>query len=355
MTPQGGGARAHIRVPECDYLCVDAFMADAVGARALASAFETRVIDDLLRHQPCAAADMAARLRLEPRGLALLLSMLRANDVVVGEAGALRLSEAFASALAYRDLIEAKLQFCRLVAPDFFELFTVLLTAPDAFFERARLFELFSYERCFEPTPENLAMTSRWVEITTALTRYEAPVLLRHHDFSPFRRMLDVGGNSGELALQVCRSNPAIEVTVCDLPLVCDLGAAHVGATPEGGRIAFLKIGPDAAALPGGCDLVTFKSMLHDWPDAHADAFLARAHAALEPGGRLLIFERGAFDPALLGAAQLPYSLIPVLLFFRSYRTAGDYTRRLQQAGFHNIRVEPVMLEMPFILITAAK
>jgi SAM-dependent methyltransferase len=352
---QGDGAGAVVRDPECDYLCVDAFMADAVGARALASAFETRLIDDLLQHQPCAAADVSARLRLEPRGLALLLSMLRANGVVDEAGGAFRLSNAFALALAYRDLIEAKLQFCRLVAPDFFELFTVLLTAPEAFFERARLFKLFSYERCFDPTPENLEMTSRWVGITTALTRHESPVLLRHHDFSPFRHMLDIGGNSGELALQVCRRNPDIEATVCDLPLVCDIGAAHVGAEPEAGRIAFLKSGPEAGALPGGFDLVTFKSMLHDWPDAHADVFLERARAALEPGGRLLIFERGAFDPAGLGASQLPYSLIPVVLFFRSYRTPDEYTRRLERLGFRDIRVETIMLEMPFILVTAVK
>ncbi len=341
---------------ECDYLCVDAFMADAVGARALASAFETGLVDDLLRLQSGAAADIAARLRLEPRGLGLLLGMLRANGVLIVDGdGDFCFSAEFTAALRFRDLIEAKLDFCRLVAPDFFELFTTLLAAPQAFFERARLFELFAYQRCFDATPENVAMTARWVGITTALTRHEAPVVLRRHDFSPFRRMLDIGGNSGEFALQVCRRHPSLEATVCDLPLVCDFGAAHVGAEPEAGRISFLRAGREPAALPRGFDLVTFKSMLHDWPDAQTDAFLARAHAALESGGRLLIFERGAFDLGAQGEGQLPYSLIPVVLFFRSYRPAADYVARLQRIGFRDIRVETVMLEMPFMLITASR
>ena len=42
-------------------------------------------------------------------------------------------------------------------------------------------------------------------------------------DLAGRRRMLDVGGNSGEFLLQVCRRNPELQGTVIDLPLVCDV------------------------------------------------------------------------------------------------------------------------------------
>src|SRR5260221_6456810 len=93
------------------YLCVDAFVADVAGARALASAFELGLIDHLFAHQPCAESDLAGRARLDARGLALLLGLLRANRVVERDAAGLRLSLAFTAALRYRDLLEAKLEF----------------------------------------------------------------------------------------------------------------------------------------------------------------------------------------------------------------------------------------------------
>ena len=88
------------------------------------------------------------------------------------------------------------------------------------------------------------------MRITTLLTRYEAAVCMDHHDFSQYRRMLDVGGNSGEFVLRICRRYPDISAAVFDLPLVCELGQEHVRGTAEADRISFVKggkteVGPD--------------------------------------------------------------------------------------------------------------
>jgi hypothetical protein len=335
-----------------EYLCVEAFIADAAGARALASAFELGLVDHLLAHQPCAEADLARRARLDARGLALLLGLLRANRVVERDAAGVRLSPAFSAALRYRDLLEAKLDFAAVAAPDFMESFTTLLADPQRFQGAARIFELFSYQRCYDPTPENYANTARWMRITTALTKYEAGACLARHDFPAYRRMLDVGGNSGEFALQACRRNAALRATVLDLPLVCDLGARHVASEPEAGRIDFIKVDREARPFPGGYDLVTFKSMLHDWPDEEMRGFLARARDALAPAGTLLIFERCGFEGR---EAPLPYGSLPIALFFRSYRERDAYAAPLALAGFRDVRIETFELDLPFVLVTARK
>src|SRR6188474_612925 len=96
-------------VPYQDYLRTEPYMADMVGARALASAFELGVIDALL---------------------ALLRGMLGANQVVEAQGGQYALAAGFRTALVYRDLMVEKLAFANLVAPDFTELLSVLLADP---------------------------------------------------------------------------------------------------------------------------------------------------------------------------------------------------------------------------------
>jgi hypothetical protein len=80
--------------------------------------------------------------------------------------------------------------------------------------------------------------------------------------------------------------------------------------------------------------------------------FLADAHRSLEPGGTLLIYERRRFD-----ALERPvsYSMVPLLLFFRFYREARDYREPLERAGFRDIAVEEVELDMPFMLVRATR
>lgn len=335
-----------------DYLCVDEFMRDLVGARALQSALELGLVDDLLQNPSADFHSIAARCRLEPRALHLMLGMLRANRVLEERGGRFELTEPFRMALKYRDLLEAKLDFAALVAADFAEMFTALLAEPDRFFERARIFDLFSYDRCFDSTPDNLALTRRWMRFTTTLTKYEAQACIDHYDFSACRRLLDVGGNSGEFVLRICKANPQIRATILDLPLVCEIGREHVTGEPEAARIDFVGAGEDRAILPSGFDTICFKSMLHDWPDKEMQEFLERAYLALDSGGKLLIFERGILET---GTGQIPYSLIPIMLFFRSYRSPAEYETPLRRIGFREITIRIIELEMPLMLITAMK
>lgn len=339
------------------YLCVDAFMVDMAGATALSTAFETGVVDHLAAHPSCRVGDLQNALKLDARGLQFLLGLLRAHGVLgtgTGTADALDLTPAFRAALGFRDILEAKLYFAKLVAPDFIQLLTALLMEPARFAEHARIFKLFSYQHALVSTLDNLAQTARWMRLTTALTTCEAAACMAVHDFSGYRRMLDVGGNSGEFALRLCRAHHALEATVYDLPVVCDIGAAHVAEAGEGSRIRFVRRDPAQTALPGGQDLVTFKSMLHDWPDAEMADFLRRAREALAPGGTLLIFERRQL-PDGPGALPLPYGQVPLMLFFRSYRTPQAYCAQLSALGFEAISVSEVLLDMPFILITARR
>jgi ubiquinone/menaquinone biosynthesis C-methylase UbiE len=337
---------------EFAYLCVDDFLKTFLDAQVLKSAMELGLIDQLYSQRADGLECLIDRIGCDRRSANLLFGLLRANQVLEDREGVVRLSESFSRALQFRDLLEAKLDFANLVAPDFLHHFTALLVDPGQFARQSQLFKVFDYSRCFDQSSENYEWTRRWMRFTTALTRYEAPVCATLHDFGPYRRLLDIGGNSGEFALQLCKRHPALHATVLDLPTVCAIGKAHLRHEPEADRITFIPGNALQDPLPDGFDLITFKSFLHDWPEAAVGAFLDRAVRALAPGGTILIFERG---PLEIGPPSLPYSLLPMLLFARSLREPRLYQATLDAAGCKDIRVKWTHLDTHFFLVAADK
>ena len=333
------------------YLEIDRFLETAAGAQALATAFELRLIDRMAAGAT-PAADLARQIGVEPAGLDLLLGLLAGSGVViVSTDGPPRLSERFAAALAYRDLLEAKLEMLRVAVPDLLLGLTDLVTEERRFMAHSRTFQLFDYARASAPGPENAEWTRRWVRFTTALTKHEAQACLDRHDFTPYRRLLDVGGNSGEFAAQICARHPELQATVLDLPNVCQIGEAHLRDRAEASRIRFIAGDARTDPWPEALDVITFKSMLHDWPDAEATRLLTRARDALQSGGTVLIFER---ERMRLADGPVPYAAIPILLFARSYRDESWYRSRLEEIGFTAVRAQHFTLDTPFMIVEAA-
>lgn len=335
-----------------DYLRVDEFMRGMMESRGLETAFELGIIDSLIEKQVMSMEEIKINSGCTGSGGKLLINLLKMNRVIEEKEDGIRLTEKFQSALFYRDIMLARLQFANLVAPDFTDLFTYLVREPEAFYRNSRVIDLFGYNRAVDYSPDNYERTKRWVEITSTLTKYEAPVCIENHDFSGYQRILDIGGNSGEFALRICNKYTDISATVFDLPLVCDIGRKHVEQEPESARITFEKGNAFNDPLPEGFDLVTFKSMLHDWPDDAACRLITRGSESLVPGGKMLIFERG---PIELEDTVPSYSILPFLLFSHSFRDSALYEKHLSKLGFKKINVMKIDLETPFFLITGTK
>jgi SAM-dependent methyltransferase len=333
------------------YLEVDRFLETMAGARALAVAFDLGLIDTIAAG-PTSAADLARQVGAEDAGIDLLLGLLAGNGVVaISPDGIPRLSDRFLAALTHRDLLEAKLDMLSVAVPDLVLGLTDLVKSERRFMAHSRMFQLFDYTRASAPSAENAEWTRRWVRYTTALTKYEAHACLDRHDFTRDRQLLDVGGNSGEFAAQICARHPQLQATVLDLPVVCQVGQAHLRGRPEAARIRFLAADARTDPWPDAIDAVTFKSVLHDWPDREATLLLTRARDALRPGGTLVIFERTRMP---LADGPLPYGATPMLLFARSFRDDAWYRSRLDELGFVNARTQHVTLDTPFMIVEAS-
>lgn len=335
------------------HLVVQDFVVSEFTARAIKCALETGFVDRLIDHRRSTLGALSAALRLPALGLEALAGLLERAGVLERAADEVWLSARFREALAYRDLLELRIAFSDLIWPDIHDLFTPLLFNVPEFMAKSRVFDLFRYDRCFEATPENLAATRAWTRFTTGLTKYESRVVLDAVPMESVETFVDLGGNTGEFALRLCERHERMTAIVVDLPVVCAIGRSHVDQTSQSSvarRIAFRPGDMRRDVLPAAADLVSFKSVLHDWPEQDAVAMIERAARMVNPGGRLMIFERAPLD---LRTRPVTYAMAPDLVFLHFLRPADLYLRTLDACGFRRIEYQAIPLEIDFHLIVA--
>lgn len=118
-----------------------------------------------------------------------------------------------------------------------------------------------------------------------------AHLLAQRVDASGWSRLLDVAGGSGAFSITLCRRHPALRATILDFDTVVPVARRYIGAAGLGDRIDTLAGNALEAAWPQDVDAVLMSYLLSALP-AHAyPALLARAHAALRPGGTLLVHD----------------------------------------------------------------
>ncbi|HXI42916.1 MAG TPA: class I SAM-dependent methyltransferase, partial [Bryobacteraceae bacterium] len=90
-----------------------------------------------------------------------------------------------------------------------------------------------------------------------------SPKVVTVFDLSPFRRMTDLGGATGHLAIAACERYPDMRAAVFDLPRVIDVARELLGRSPAAGRIEMVAGDFFADDLPES-DLFAVGRILHD-------------------------------------------------------------------------------------------
>jgi predicted O-methyltransferase YrrM len=165
-------------------------------------------------------------------------------------------------------------------------------------------------------------------------------VLARTLDWKRFRRVLDVGGGSGALDIELCRRHRHLRATVYDLPFVVETAAANIERAGLTQRVS--TIGGDFfadAAYPTGHDAILLSLIMHDWSEADDRRILQKCYAALPSGGAVMICEllvnEAKSGPA--PAALMSLNMLIETTGGRNY-TAGEYGAWLRDIGFRRIR-----------------
>ena len=128
-------------------------------------------------------------------------------------------------------------------------------------------------------------------------TRQIAITVAASYDFSPFRRIVDVGGGSGALVAGILQANPALTGVLFDLPHVAERAKASIAALGLADRCAVVR-GDFFKGVPEGGDAYLLKHVIHDWNDVRAAEILQSCRPAMGLAARLLIIE-GVYPPRI--------------------------------------------------------
>ena len=179
-----------------------------------------------------------------------------------------------------------------------------------------------------------------------------SPDVAAAFDLSRFRRLVDLGGATGHLAIAICLRFPGITATVFDLPEVCLLAREIIVASPVANRIAVMSGDFFAGELPDG-DLFALGRVLHDWTESKVLTLLSRIFDRLPSGGAVLIAEK-LIDEDRSGPKWAQMQNLGMLLYCEGKeRTLTEYKTLLQRVGF--AEVSGVTTSTPLDAILALK
>lgn len=160
-------------------------------------------------------------------------------------------------------------------------------------------------------------------------------------DAYPFRRhrsLLDVGGGDGTFLTAIARRVPGLQLVLFDLPAVAALARERFArdglearATALGG--SFLE-----DPLPVGSDVATLIRVIHDHDDDAASAILRAVHAALPPGGTLVVAEPMGDASGAQRMSEAYFAFYLLAMGSGRVRTAAQLEALLRRAGFVSVR-----------------
>ena len=104
-----------------------------------------------------------------------------------------------------------------------------------------------------------------------------------------FRHLLDVGGASGTWTLAFLDTAPEARATLFDLPQVIPMAERRIADAGMADRVRLVPGDFYADPLPGGADLAWLGAIVHQNSREQNRELFAKVHAALVPGGRILI------------------------------------------------------------------
>lgn len=153
------------------------------------------------------------------------------------------------------------------------------------------------------------------------------------------RHLMDVGGGSGVFAAEVAARYPGVTISVLDLPEVIPEATRKLERSGLASRITCRSGSFREGPLPEGADAISLIRVLYDHDDDTVADLLAKAHAALPPGGRLIVSEpmSGGTRPDPVGDVYFAfYTMAMGTGRARSAATIGDMCRA---AGFGRVHI----------------
>jgi acetylserotonin N-methyltransferase len=164
-----------------------------------------------------------------------------------------------------------------------------------------------------------------------------SPHVVTAFDLGRFRRLVDLGGATGHLAIAACQRYPNLQAVIFDLPAALPLAREVVDASPVADRVELSGGDFFEDGLPEG-DLFALGRILHDWAEPKILELLRRIFERLPHGGAVLIAEK-LLDDDKRGPRWAQMQNLNMLVCTEGKeRTLAEYESLLKRAGFAQIQ-----------------
>jgi len=193
-------------------------------------------------------------------------------------------------------------------------------------------------EDFFEHLHKSPGQTQLFNRVMKNMVGAMAEAVVEAYDFGRFRRIVDVGGGSGQLLSAILHAAPEAHGVLYDLPATAREARGLMDSAGLGTRCECVG-GDFFESVPKG-DLILLSGVVGDWNDEQCVQIYTNCRRAIEPDGRLLLLERVLVpDEPPPPAAFLDLHML-VLLGGRG-RSAAEFENTLSPAGFEIARVIP--------------
>ena len=156
-------------------------------------------------------------------------------------------------------------------------------------------------------------------------------------------RVLDIAAGHGLFGITIAQRNPRAEIVAADWPGVLAVASEHARAAHVHDRFTTLPGDAFTVAFPAGFDVALVTNFLHHFdPQTNTD-FLRKVHAALAPGGRVVVLEfvpnPDRVSPPI--PARFSLSMLTGTPSGDAY-TFAELEQQLEGAGFHGVSAHPL-------------
>jgi hypothetical protein len=307
------------------------------GSKTLLSAVELGVFTEL-GQGPLDAESLRARLNLHPRGSADFFDALVALGMLERKEGRYFNTPAGAQFLdrARPGYIGGLLEMANArLYPSWGDL-TSALKSGEPQNESKQAQDTFA-ELYAEP-----ARLKQFLSAMTGISMGSARSLAQQFPWNKFSNFVDVGGAQGCVPVQLALAHPHLTGGEFDLPVVGPIFDEYVQSFGLAHRLRFQPGNFFEDPLPGA-EVIIMGHILHDWNLEQKQVLIAKAYAALPPGGALTIYDTIIDDDRRRNA----FGLLMSLNMLVETRGGFDYTGAdcrgwMRIAGFKETRVEPL-------------
>ncbi|HTW03356.1 MAG TPA: methyltransferase [Streptosporangiaceae bacterium] len=314
-------------IPDDPIAAIQALIAGARSTQLIYVAAKLGLAD-VLNEGPRDADDIAAELGVNAPTLRRLLRGLINRGVVTEEkAGTFSLTALgqYLRAGAPGGLRDHAIRTAEIQYPAWGSLLYAVETGQSAF-EHAHGTDFFGYLAA-HPAVNNFFNEALMVRAESIVDGTVAA-----YDFSPFARIVDVGGGVGVLLSRILEAHPASTGILYDTAAVTPDASAYLAGRELPGRVEVIA-GDFFTAVPRG-DLLVLQAILHDWDNERAALILRQCRKALEPAGRILIIEDILPGKVDGGMPLIETDLMMLVCHNGRERTLAEFEELLVQEGF---------------------